>query len=73
MAYSNGAMVIHGTGAASYNQPPTFSMNINVSDVSRNGSILSCSVTASLNSFNTSHYFGYTVKVFAKLDEGLFS
>lgn len=70
MAYSNGALPIHGSGATNFTMQPIVTISLNASDVSRSGTTISCRVQATINSVASPRYFGYYIKVFAQLDNG---
>ena len=70
MAYSNSSLRVHGSGCLNYTGKPSFTINISVSDVSRNGDTISCNVSASLNALRGYSYFGYSIAIYAQLDNG---
>lgn len=70
MAYIDGAMKVHGPGLNGYVQQPPISISLNASDVSRSGDVISCTISATLNALSGYNRFGYSVNVFAQLDEG---
>lgn len=70
MAYSNSSLQIHGPGCLAYTARPSYYVSINVSDVSRSGSTISCTVNASLNGLGGSSYCGYNIHLYAQLDDG---
>lgn len=70
MAYSNNEIKIHGLGLPYYAQLPSVYISLTVSDVSRSGDTISCTVNASLNSLQSPNYYGYSIKVYAQLDNG---
>lgn len=70
MAYSNSSLKVHGPGCLNYTEQPSFTISIDVSDVSRSGNTIWCDVSASLNGLGGYNYFGYSIAVYAQLDGG---
>src|SRR5574343_72957 len=70
MAYSNGSLQIHGSGVSTFSGSPKIYITINASDVTRSGSSLECAVSASLNAISRTSRFGYSIDVYAQLDNG---
>lgn len=71
MSSWNGVVTVHGAPNTYYPQSPIITSNVTFGDIYRNGSTLTCNVSASLNAMTGKYsYFGYTLGVAASIDDG---
>ena len=65
----NTTVTLH-SGSSHYTERPPISMSLSVSNLTRSGNTISCSVSASVNGLGGESYFGYGFQVYAQLDNG---
>lgn len=65
----SGTVQIHGVPGTGYPDVPKLYTNVSFGDITRNGSTISCNVSASIKA-SGSAWFGYRINVYAQLDNG---
>ena len=65
-----GTVQIHGSGVPGYHGAPDMYCTVSIGNVTRSGSRISCSVSASIQGLGGSSRFGYSIDVGAQLDSG---
>lgn len=69
--YSNPSLQIHEVASSPYNQAPDMYLNITTGVTVRSGDTIKITIeSASLNELSGLSYFGYTIAVYASIDDG---